>query len=210
MCFVFFFFFFKQKTAYEMLRSLVGSEMCIKRQGINAEYGGARRPSMSSNDRLHTAARAGNTEEVLMLLEAKANPNQEDRGFNVPLDSAAMSGKIEIVRALLHAKASVNRKGNGNGTALMVAATNGHEEVAVALVEAGAAPQWKADDGNSAADLADEGGFEDLAQWLKDQPPVTFESESRSRTFEEWVEYYMQDGNMSKEEASDLAELECL
>eukprot|EP00658_Telonema_sp_P-2_P010745 TRINITY_DN14065_c0_g1_i1.p1 TRINITY_DN14065_c0_g1~~TRINITY_DN14065_c0_g1_i1.p1 ORF type:complete len:298 (-),score=51.14 TRINITY_DN14065_c0_g1_i1:370-1263(-) len=33
-----FFFFFKQKTAYEMLRSLVGSEMCI-RDSINAEYG---------------------------------------------------------------------------------------------------------------------------------------------------------------------------
>eukprot|EP00658_Telonema_sp_P-2_P036078 TRINITY_DN26155_c0_g1_i1.p1 TRINITY_DN26155_c0_g1~~TRINITY_DN26155_c0_g1_i1.p1 ORF type:complete len:286 (+),score=70.79 TRINITY_DN26155_c0_g1_i1:87-944(+) len=32
------FFFFKQKTAYEMLRSLVGSEMCI-RDSINAEYG---------------------------------------------------------------------------------------------------------------------------------------------------------------------------
>ena len=31
MCFVYFcFFFFKQKTAYEMLRSLVGSEMCIR------------------------------------------------------------------------------------------------------------------------------------------------------------------------------------
>ncbi len=27
---VWFFFFFKQKTAYEMLRSLVGSEMCIR------------------------------------------------------------------------------------------------------------------------------------------------------------------------------------
>ncbi len=26
----FMFFFFKQKTAYEMLRSLVGSEMCIR------------------------------------------------------------------------------------------------------------------------------------------------------------------------------------
>eukprot|EP00658_Telonema_sp_P-2_P059858 TRINITY_DN4895_c0_g1_i5.p1 TRINITY_DN4895_c0_g1~~TRINITY_DN4895_c0_g1_i5.p1 ORF type:complete len:724 (+),score=176.31 TRINITY_DN4895_c0_g1_i5:70-2241(+) len=36
---MFFFFFFKQKTAYEMLRSLVGSEMCI-RDSINAEYGG--------------------------------------------------------------------------------------------------------------------------------------------------------------------------
>eukprot|EP00658_Telonema_sp_P-2_P034297 TRINITY_DN2504_c0_g1_i9.p1 TRINITY_DN2504_c0_g1~~TRINITY_DN2504_c0_g1_i9.p1 ORF type:complete len:132 (+),score=39.21 TRINITY_DN2504_c0_g1_i9:20-415(+) len=29
-CTMFFFFFFKQKTAYEMLRSLVGSEMCIR------------------------------------------------------------------------------------------------------------------------------------------------------------------------------------
>eukprot|EP00658_Telonema_sp_P-2_P082679 TRINITY_DN8786_c0_g1_i3.p1 TRINITY_DN8786_c0_g1~~TRINITY_DN8786_c0_g1_i3.p1 ORF type:complete len:114 (-),score=10.21 TRINITY_DN8786_c0_g1_i3:158-499(-) len=27
---LYFFFFFKQKTAYEMLRSLVGSEMCIR------------------------------------------------------------------------------------------------------------------------------------------------------------------------------------
>ena len=27
------FFFFKQKTAYEMLRSLVGSEMCIRDRG---------------------------------------------------------------------------------------------------------------------------------------------------------------------------------
>ena len=27
---IFLFFFFKQKTAYEMLRSLVGSEMCIR------------------------------------------------------------------------------------------------------------------------------------------------------------------------------------
>ena len=27
---MFYFFFFKQKTAYEMLRSLVGSEMCIR------------------------------------------------------------------------------------------------------------------------------------------------------------------------------------
>src|SRR5674536_390885 len=30
MCVIMLFFFFKQKTAYEMLRSLVGSEMCIR------------------------------------------------------------------------------------------------------------------------------------------------------------------------------------
>jgi len=29
------FFFFKQKTAYEMLRSLVGSENVYKRQGVH-------------------------------------------------------------------------------------------------------------------------------------------------------------------------------
>eukprot|EP00831_Metopus_contortus_P013954 TRINITY_DN15717_c0_g1_i1.p1 TRINITY_DN15717_c0_g1~~TRINITY_DN15717_c0_g1_i1.p1 ORF type:complete len:126 (+),score=44.29 TRINITY_DN15717_c0_g1_i1:78-455(+) len=37
---MFFFFFFKQKTAYEMQRGLVGSEMCI-RDSINAEYMGS-------------------------------------------------------------------------------------------------------------------------------------------------------------------------
>ena len=34
------FFFFKQKTAYEMLRSLVGSEMCIRdRCGVLGVFG---------------------------------------------------------------------------------------------------------------------------------------------------------------------------
>eukprot|EP00658_Telonema_sp_P-2_P083619 TRINITY_DN9106_c0_g1_i1.p2 TRINITY_DN9106_c0_g1~~TRINITY_DN9106_c0_g1_i1.p2 ORF type:complete len:176 (+),score=57.21 TRINITY_DN9106_c0_g1_i1:50-577(+) len=37
-CMIFSFFFFKQKTAYEMLRSLVGSEMCI-RDSHNTSYG---------------------------------------------------------------------------------------------------------------------------------------------------------------------------
>src|SRR5674536_373595 len=36
LCGVCFFFFFKQKTAYEMLRSLVGSEMCIRDRHNNA------------------------------------------------------------------------------------------------------------------------------------------------------------------------------
>src|SRR5674536_388613 len=35
-CVYLFFFFFKQKTAYEMLRSLVGSEMCIRDSGVAA------------------------------------------------------------------------------------------------------------------------------------------------------------------------------
>eukprot|EP00658_Telonema_sp_P-2_P004727 TRINITY_DN1175_c0_g1_i11.p2 TRINITY_DN1175_c0_g1~~TRINITY_DN1175_c0_g1_i11.p2 ORF type:complete len:139 (+),score=44.91 TRINITY_DN1175_c0_g1_i11:33-449(+) len=35
--YIFFFFFFKQKTAYEMLRSLVGSEMCIRDSSLTLE-----------------------------------------------------------------------------------------------------------------------------------------------------------------------------
>ena len=36
--FVSVFFFFKQKTAYEMLRSLVGSEMCIRDRLADASF----------------------------------------------------------------------------------------------------------------------------------------------------------------------------
>src|SRR5678815_186583 len=42
------FFFFKQKTAYEMLRSLVGSEMCIRDR-----HGGERRAVRLEVDRPH-------------------------------------------------------------------------------------------------------------------------------------------------------------
>ena len=41
------FFFFKQKTAYEMLRSLVGSEMCI-RDRVRTPAGSARIPARRS------------------------------------------------------------------------------------------------------------------------------------------------------------------
>eukprot|EP00658_Telonema_sp_P-2_P048305 TRINITY_DN36752_c0_g1_i1.p3 TRINITY_DN36752_c0_g1~~TRINITY_DN36752_c0_g1_i1.p3 ORF type:complete len:101 (+),score=17.39 TRINITY_DN36752_c0_g1_i1:45-347(+) len=58
------FFFFKQKTAYEMLRSLVGSEMCIRDRlrrvwggprwsahpaGMPADHQGNRGPRLSPN-----------------------------------------------------------------------------------------------------------------------------------------------------------------
>ncbi len=39
---ILFFFFFKQKTAYEMLRSLVGSEMCIRDRTTRVSKTGGR------------------------------------------------------------------------------------------------------------------------------------------------------------------------
>src|SRR5674536_31534 len=41
-----FFFFFKQKTAYEMLRSLVGSEMCIRDRSCGSLWQGITTPSV--------------------------------------------------------------------------------------------------------------------------------------------------------------------
>eukprot|EP00658_Telonema_sp_P-2_P073317 TRINITY_DN62377_c0_g1_i1.p1 TRINITY_DN62377_c0_g1~~TRINITY_DN62377_c0_g1_i1.p1 ORF type:complete len:152 (-),score=57.21 TRINITY_DN62377_c0_g1_i1:57-512(-) len=69
---VVFFFFFKQKTAYEMLRSLVGSEMCI-RDSVwtpNAFFGGSMRRwvgggGASSNDLRGTNANEAADNEVL-------------------------------------------------------------------------------------------------------------------------------------------------
>ena len=48
--FFFIFFFFKQKTAYEMLRSLVGSEMCIRDSDANQQ------PSLGCHARAHEAS----------------------------------------------------------------------------------------------------------------------------------------------------------
>ena len=46
LCFVYFIFFFTQKTAYELLRSLVGSEMCIRDSAV-----AAREPRLRPPDR---------------------------------------------------------------------------------------------------------------------------------------------------------------
>eukprot|EP00658_Telonema_sp_P-2_P042113 TRINITY_DN3018_c0_g1_i3.p2 TRINITY_DN3018_c0_g1~~TRINITY_DN3018_c0_g1_i3.p2 ORF type:complete len:120 (-),score=59.18 TRINITY_DN3018_c0_g1_i3:355-714(-) len=48
-----FFFFFKQKTAYEMLRSLVGSEMCIRDRTYIQLYPRLMRQALSSEFELN-------------------------------------------------------------------------------------------------------------------------------------------------------------
>eukprot|EP00658_Telonema_sp_P-2_P003204 TRINITY_DN11175_c0_g3_i1.p2 TRINITY_DN11175_c0_g3~~TRINITY_DN11175_c0_g3_i1.p2 ORF type:complete len:178 (+),score=58.07 TRINITY_DN11175_c0_g3_i1:42-575(+) len=61
-----FFFFFKQKTAYEMLRSLVGSEMCIRDRERFAEWSGSLmlRTGMSSVNQIGTAYRTEDVQET--------------------------------------------------------------------------------------------------------------------------------------------------
>ena len=50
-------FFVKQKTAYEMLRSLVGSEMCIRDRGWRVSWGRGRRDRRGRSERNRGASR---------------------------------------------------------------------------------------------------------------------------------------------------------
>eukprot|EP00658_Telonema_sp_P-2_P082191 TRINITY_DN8621_c0_g1_i2.p2 TRINITY_DN8621_c0_g1~~TRINITY_DN8621_c0_g1_i2.p2 ORF type:complete len:142 (-),score=51.77 TRINITY_DN8621_c0_g1_i2:525-950(-) len=68
---VFFFFFFKQKTAYEMLRSLVGSEMCIRDR-----Y--QRRVREFSNDNMPSASKRRSDRSVESILNADLNRIDQD------------------------------------------------------------------------------------------------------------------------------------
>ena len=52
------FFFFKQKTAYEMLRSLVGSEMCIRDRGRSTHAGSNVKPQIRTS-RVLKSGRSG-------------------------------------------------------------------------------------------------------------------------------------------------------
>eukprot|EP00831_Metopus_contortus_P042188 TRINITY_DN3331_c0_g1_i3.p1 TRINITY_DN3331_c0_g1~~TRINITY_DN3331_c0_g1_i3.p1 ORF type:complete len:157 (-),score=56.13 TRINITY_DN3331_c0_g1_i3:124-594(-) len=71
---VFFFFFFKQKTAYEMQRGLVGSEMCIRDRVSTQSTWEVRVPALSK-------------ENERMALEAfRIYVDKALEGFTVPLE----------------------------------------------------------------------------------------------------------------------------
>ena len=60
------FFFFKQKTAYEMLRSLVGSEMCIRDSPLVDKIPPSRSILCLVTD-LHPIVRDGNNRKYIQL-----------------------------------------------------------------------------------------------------------------------------------------------
>eukprot|EP00658_Telonema_sp_P-2_P039712 TRINITY_DN2837_c0_g1_i7.p1 TRINITY_DN2837_c0_g1~~TRINITY_DN2837_c0_g1_i7.p1 ORF type:complete len:421 (+),score=146.89 TRINITY_DN2837_c0_g1_i7:87-1349(+) len=66
--FIFFFFFFKQKTAYEMLRSLVGSEMCI-RDRYQRRVRGLHRGTMAAPPSYFVDHKKGEVNELRALLQ---------------------------------------------------------------------------------------------------------------------------------------------
>eukprot|EP00658_Telonema_sp_P-2_P012309 TRINITY_DN14694_c0_g1_i1.p1 TRINITY_DN14694_c0_g1~~TRINITY_DN14694_c0_g1_i1.p1 ORF type:complete len:234 (+),score=55.01 TRINITY_DN14694_c0_g1_i1:57-758(+) len=93
LCFCFFFF-FKQKTAYEMLRSLVGSEMCIRDRNIL--YG--LDPSEFSHLDVVAAARMANAHNFILGFSKGYDTEVGERGTQL---SGGQKQRIAIARALV-------------------------------------------------------------------------------------------------------------
>eukprot|EP00658_Telonema_sp_P-2_P020479 TRINITY_DN1809_c0_g1_i3.p1 TRINITY_DN1809_c0_g1~~TRINITY_DN1809_c0_g1_i3.p1 ORF type:complete len:227 (+),score=42.44 TRINITY_DN1809_c0_g1_i3:121-801(+) len=66
---MFFFFFFKQKTAYEMLRSLVGSEMCIRDRHKAVHYHSQKTSGVDGKEGEHNKSRDDSHEVVTVGLD---------------------------------------------------------------------------------------------------------------------------------------------
>jgi ankyrin repeat protein len=97
-------------------------------------------PNRTGITPLAMAARLGDTQSVMVLLRAGANPDLAtgDRWGSTPLMEAARDGHVEIARRLLRAGARVNHPDSSRGTALHWAVRAGKPRYAEVLLQGGA------------------------------------------------------------------------
>lgn len=86
---------------------------------------------------LHSAAAADNTETVIALLEAGADPNARQQGGFAPIHAAAQNGNREAVEALLAKGAEPDAATDDGKTAVDFAREQGHDGVAALLAGPG-------------------------------------------------------------------------
>lgn len=87
---------------------------------------------------LFGACRAGDFEEVRLLLAAGADVNGQDFMGFTPLLEAVSKGHLEIVRLLIEKGADVNKQDGDGYTPLHEAASHGYTEIVKSLIEANA------------------------------------------------------------------------
>ena len=93
---LFFFFFFKQKTAYEIRLSLVGSEMCIRDSGIIGNYNMG---LITNNERYNQVIDVWTSANATLTELAMKQISEDQQGFNsvyMMLDSGARGSKEQI------------------------------------------------------------------------------------------------------------------
>ena len=91
---------------------------------------------------LQSAAAAGHTRVVAMLLKNRAEPNVQEQGGYTPLHAAAQNGDQATIRALLQGGADLTIRADDGKTPLDLALEAGHGEAAKLLQE-GITKQFK-------------------------------------------------------------------
>jgi ankyrin repeat protein len=120
------------------------------------------------------AARNGQEQVALVLLEAKADPNQAKSDGATALMCAAENGHEQVALVLLKAGAVVSSQDDLGRTAWMAAANDGHEQVALVLLEAKADPNQARPDGLTALMFAAANGHEQVALVLLEAGAASF------------------------------------
>ncbi len=103
---------------------------------------------------LHCAAQECCLEEVIFLLDAKANVNSRDVKLQTPIFVAAEKGNVDIVKLLIDNGANINDINEDGEAPLHLAAFKGHFETVQLLIERGANINDKKKDGSTPLHLA--------------------------------------------------------
>ncbi|KAM6424547.1 caskin-1 isoform 2-T2 [Liasis olivaceus] len=115
---------------------------------------------------LHHAALNGNTELILLLLEAQAAVDIKDNKGMRPLHYAAWQGKKEPMKLVLKAGSSVNIQSDEGQIPLHLAAQHGHYDVSEMLLQHQSNPCILDNCGKTPLDLACEFGRVGVVQLL--------------------------------------------
>lgn len=130
-----------------------------------------------------TAAEAGHTEILRMLIDRKAGIDNADAMGMTPLMHACRRGQNGTTRLLLGAGAEANTADSYGRTPLMYAALNGHADTAARLLAAGANFHAKDKKGDTALILAARySGDAGIARLLKSKGADISARDARKRT----------------------------
>lgn len=125
----------------------------------------------TSESLLHSAAWAGDIDEVKRLVESGADTNWRDSIGETALFGAAAWGHVEVVRYLLSVGARHDFQESAGFTVLHWAASHGNIETIKTLVQAGANPAAEDQFGQLPVDVAHASGKGPHVAYLKTVGP---------------------------------------
>jgi ankyrin repeat protein len=128
------------ETSPASVLAVRGGDMTALKTAIAAPGGVEAQERMSQRTALHFASEAGNMDAVKMLLDAKANPNVQDRTGKTPVTIAAERGRADVLKALLASGGDANARDQVQGSPLLWASGLGTPETVSLLLGAGANP----------------------------------------------------------------------